>query len=333
MGIRKNQAILTAAERNAFVAAVKALKASGAYDTFVDQHLTAFMSSPNDPAHGGPAFLPWHREYLARFERALQAVDPTVSLPYWDWTVDNSQSASLWDSAFMGGNGSGGNGQVTTGPFAFSTGKWTLTVLDSGETRNYLRREFGVMGRLPTPTDVQTAIGVVPYDLAPWNRNSDVNTSFRNHLERVIHNPGHMWTGGSMMNMSSPNDPVFWLHHCNIDRLWAVWQRAHPTRVYVPPSGTSGVVAGHSLDDPMPPWAQESSPPTPRKVLNHHMLGYRYDDEPLAFGATGIDAALYSGAKCYFFKGDQYIRVTRGDTGPGTVDKGYPASISGWGWP
>jgi len=51
-----------------------------------------------------------------------------------------------------------------------------------------------------------------------------------------------------------------------------------------------------------------------------------------AFGANGIDAALYSGTKCYFFSGNQYIRVTRGTTGPGTVDPGYPAPISNWGW-
>ena len=50
------------------------------------------------------------------------------------------------------------------------------------------------------------------------------------------------------------------------------------------------------------------------------------------FGADGIDAALYSGPVCYFFKGNQYIRVTRGNTGPGSVDAGYPAPISNWGW-
>lgn len=44
-------------------------------------------------------------------------------------------------------------------------------------------------------------------------------------------------------------------------------------------------------------------------------------------GANGIDAALYSGSKCYFFSGKEYIRVTRGVTGPGTVDPGYPAPI------
>ena len=54
---------------------------------------------------------------------------------------------------------------------------------------------------------------------------------------------------------------------------------------------------------------------------------------PGSFGARGIDAALYSGSKCYFFKGNRYIRVTRGDTGPGTVDPGYPAGIANWRWP
>src|SRR5271170_6651834 len=51
-----------------------------------------------------------------------------------------------------------------------------------------------------------------------------------------------------------------------------------------------------------------------------------------AFGANGIDAALYSGPVDYFFSGKQYIRVTRGNTGPGKVDPGYPAPISNWGW-
>jgi hypothetical protein len=51
-----------------------------------------------------------------------------------------------------------------------------------------------------------------------------------------------------------------------------------------------------------------------------------------AFGAHGIDAALYSNSKCYFFSGKEYIRVTRGETGPGTIDAGYPRPISAWGW-
>jgi hypothetical protein len=35
--------------------------------------------------------------------------------------------------------------------------------------------------------------------------------------------------GGAMNSASSPADPIFWLHHANIDRLWATWQRPTPT--------------------------------------------------------------------------------------------------------
>ena len=299
MGIRKNQATLTTAERASFVTAIKALKANGVYDEFVEQHRAAFLAGPNDPAHGGPAFLPWHREYLRRFERALQEIDPNVSLPYWDWTVDRTPTASLWGPDFMGGNGTGADQRVMDGPFAFATGEWTLNVRDPGDTASFLSRAFGAMGSLPIQQAVNAAKGVVPYDAAPWNANSGMNNSFRNRLEGVIHNPGHMWVGGSMMAMSSPNDPVFWLHHCNIDRLWAEWQREHPERVYLPPSGTPAVVAGHALDDPMPPWNDEATPPTPRSVLDHHALEYTYDNEPtspqavdLTIDAPGVAASI-----------------------------------------
>jgi Hemopexin len=51
-----------------------------------------------------------------------------------------------------------------------------------------------------------------------------------------------------------------------------------------------------------------------------------------SFGVNGIDDALFSGPKCYFFSGSEYIRVTRGEIGPGHVDAGYPAAIAKWGW-
>jgi hypothetical protein len=60
---------------------------------------------------------------------------------------------------------------------------------------------------------------------------------------------------------------------------------------------------------------------------------------PDGFGANGIDAALYSGSVNFFFKGTQYIQVTRGITGPylegpdGKPEIAGPFPISKWGWP
>src|SRR5882757_8249577 len=60
----------------------------------------------------------------------------------------------------------------------------------------------------------------------------------------------------------------------------------------------------------------------------HHISDWGWGE----FGAHGIDAALYSDVKCYFFAGEHYLRVSRGDVDPGHVDSGYPAPISDWGW-
>ncbi|WP_261765765.1 MULTISPECIES: tyrosinase family protein [Pseudoalteromonas] len=37
------------------------------------------------------------------------------------------------------------------------------------------------------------------------------------------------WVGGDMGNpMISPNDPIFWMHHAQIDRIWSEWQKRNP---------------------------------------------------------------------------------------------------------
>jgi len=48
----------------------------------------------------------------------------------------------------------------------------------------------------------------------------------------------------------SPNDPVFFLHHCNVDRIWEGWMRRHG-RVYLPDMTESDTLKGHRIDDPI----------------------------------------------------------------------------------
>jgi len=38
-----------------------------------------------------------------------------------------------------------------------------------------------------------------------------------------VHNRVHVWVGGDMLPSSSPTDPVFYMNHCNIDRIWEAW--------------------------------------------------------------------------------------------------------------
>jgi tyrosinase-like protein len=118
-----------------------------------------------------------------------------------------------------------------------------------------------------------------PYDSPPWKYTSD---GFRTMVEYPIHNLVHRYVNGTMNLMASPNDPVFWLHHSNIDRLWGDWQRLHLTEApYLP---TQGGTLGHNLNDtlifntdPPPPWAGSV---TPAMLIDHHMLGYSYESDP-----------------------------------------------------
>jgi tyrosinase len=270
--IRKNQNRLTATEKRNFVNAVLALKRSGSYDDLVNTHLT-FITNDSDfgprIAHRCASFLPWHRRFMLDFERALQVVNPSVTLPYWDWTVDRTASSSLWGTDFMGGNGRSSDRKVMTGPFAYGTGNWTLNVLV--DSRLYLCRAFGVIeASLPTGGQTQSVLAATPYDVAPWNSVS--NAGFRNLMEGWIgpnlHNRVHDWVGGTMSTGASPNDPVFWLHHCFIDKMWADWQKAHPGVGYLPTGGTTDVV---DIDEPMQPWDDTA----PRDMLDH-TLYYTY---------------------------------------------------------
>jgi tyrosinase len=99
MTVRKNQANLTADEKRRFVATLIELKRTGRYDRFVTTH-NAFILGDTDNGervgHRSPSFLPWHRRFLLDFERALQSVDTSVALPYWDWSTDRTPRAALW---------------------------------------------------------------------------------------------------------------------------------------------------------------------------------------------------------------------------------------------
>ncbi|RLU94721.1 tyrosinase [Streptomyces griseocarneus] len=288
MYTRKNQKNLSGAEKKKFVNAVLAVKRKGVYDEFVRLHGKYFISDGEAGlrvGHMSPSFFPWHRRYLLEFERELQAVDPDVTLPYWDWTVDQSPSSSLWADDFLGGNGRKSDGQVMTGPFAYAAGNWPINVGVTEE--KYLMRDFGRPAdpvALPTKQELARAVDDPVYDASPWD--STVTTAgFRNKMEGwtvgadkgwTNHNRVHLWIGGQMTGGTSPNDPAFWLHHTFIDLVWARWQRKHPRSGYEPrtkvPPGDPQYGRVVSLDEPMEPWGVR-----PSDLLDHERF-YRYEE-------------------------------------------------------
>jgi tyrosinase len=271
LSVRKNAADLTQTEINKFINAITTLKntiettANGIkisiYDQFVATHFATrdAQGRPGpdgrslvNPAHGGSAFLPWHRTLLSEFEEALQSVDPTVTIPYWDWTDADATFNTIFTDNFMGPDGTGGRSgtEVMTGHFSLANG-WTLrrdltggrwTGLNS--TPVALTRDFGArVSTLGTVAQVDNTLAATTY------------TTFRSQLEAGtgMHNMTHAWVGGIMNNVAgSPNDPMFWLLHANVDRIWAEWQlNNHWGTSFYPASGQR---YGHNLNDPMFPW-------------------------------------------------------------------------------
>ncbi|SNX58821.1 tyrosinase [Nitrosomonas ureae] len=272
MAIRKDANTLTAAERAEFVAAVQALKAEGIYDQFVLRHANAPMSA----IHRCSAFLPWHRRFIFDFELELQRVssNPNLGLPYWNWPSGGA-NASMWNDDLLGGDGDAG-GVVRTGPFR--AGQWTV-INASGLPAGPLMRAFGQNGlpTLPTQAEIDQVMAVTPYDTPPWDMNS--NPSFRNQLEGWIgpnlHNRGHVWVGGSMLPMTSPNDPVFFMNHCMVDKIWHEWQIRFPNQGYLPAAGGP---FGQNLTDPMGSTPTGQVGQRPIDVLDSAALGIVYDD-------------------------------------------------------
>ncbi|MFT4215962.1 MAG: tyrosinase family protein [Micropruina sp.] len=351
---RKNVAELTAAEKAELVqafldlkdpikspsripAAAAAVSAGGGtpnrYDDYVWLHNTVSAG-----AHRGPAFGPWHREFLHQIEYDLQVVSGNhhLTIPYWDWITARTSSDAGWPftNDLLGGFGNAGPGPttgfVTSGPFADPT-TWRMNIRRSGDADLTLKRSNGapLAGDLPTRAEALRAFGIaVPsgqtwpnvYDSAPWNdisppTNAQVLASFRKYLERVLHDGVHVWIGGAWEinalgqpgdggHMTFPsvsvNDPAFWLHHCNVDRLWSIWQRKLGVASEFQPQAAGTANLGHNGDDTMvnlgtAAWFAAPMFSTPNANEDHHAVGYWFhsdlpevslDTPSVAFGSV-----------------------------------------------
>ena len=278
------------------------------YDSFVLWHIFAADEGipPGTPpglrnsAHKSPTFLPWHRYFLITLETEItKALDRPFALPYWDWAADADdgapQFASIWTNEMLGGDGD----PVTSGPFQeglfsifLETGPDDRPLAHDGRA---LRRRFddSDLPALPTSSDVWDMIsGTSTYDAFPYS--VDTTDGFRGEAEgsvpadgnRRMHNLLHHWIGGDMIPTSSPNDPVFFLLHCNIDRIWERWMMQAQGRIYAPeqsaPDGLAGI---RPLDELYGSPAGLGQPDTIGRMLDMTMF-YDYDRLPQPQTAT-----------------------------------------------
>ncbi len=234
--------------------------------------------------HGSWYFLPWHRMYLHHFETIVGAAVETLGgpsdwgLPYWNYSDASDPHARLLPTAFRKPKKSGGSVNalyVATRTPACNGGK---PFADDADVA------IATPLREPAFKSVQFGTGFGGPDTPFVHAGSIIGS-----LELAPHGTIHVAVGGWMQFFySAALDPIFWLHHANIDRLWQVWLDRDPSHTN-PTTKWPSAVSFDFRDA-----AGQAVKMTPGQVVDTTAapLGYSYDDtgDPLALAPTIVQA-------------------------------------------
>ncbi|MXS85513.1 polyphenol oxidase [Nitrosomonas sp. HPC101] len=185
---------------------------------FANQHGDAnnFKYCP----HGDWYFLPWHRGFVEMYEKAAAVLtnNPDFAMPYWDWTTLRQLPGAFTEKTYKGkpnplyvpGRGDDASmiRNALTGPYALTDALVGPKVIES----IYKETVFEAFGTSRNPRQNNLDPKWVP-----------MGGGNQGILERTPHNNIHNNIGAYMPNSNSPRDPIFMMHHGNIDRIWAYW--------------------------------------------------------------------------------------------------------------
>lgn len=202
--------------------------------------------------HSNAFFLPWHRAYLRYFEEICRAAsgDANFALPYWDWTTHPSLPDAFWQAPLLDSTRS----------------------IEAGEPIPPQYVGQPVIDGILQITDFETfASAYVTDDCKsdPFQR----SRCGSGELEAVPHNNTHNVIGGNMASYLSPLDPIFWLHHANVDRLWVEWNKNHA-------NGDDETWRDFVFEQNFVDAAGQPQNVKVSDVFSTQALGYRYDTQP-----------------------------------------------------
>ncbi|KAG9093229.1 hypothetical protein FS749_014814 [Ceratobasidium sp. UAMH 11750] len=206
------------------------------YDDWVYLHMDT-----NTKTHVTALFFPWHRWYLDAFERTLkETCQFKGTIPYWDWTKDvaNIKAAPIFEANSTYGLGTWGTKEsdwtVTDGAFSKIIRAYPVPHIIR---RNYNPQPFRTNFIFPfeypnkdkyanetaTPQEMNRIIESFEGDFDAFG------AAVEGPRAQGVHNGIHLTIGGDMSDPSpTPSDPLFWLHHAQLDRIWAKWQARRP---------------------------------------------------------------------------------------------------------
>ena len=226
--VRKNQKNLTAAEWARFIHAIEGLAETGIpaprYQDFVEIHRLSMDTMAG--MMWGAHTMPGHdgRNFLTWHREYLVKLEAALM------TINPLVTIPYWDWV----NDRAIPPQLTA---AADLAEWGVT-----------RGTFN-SGALPSAATINAVLANATF------------AAFTGALEGP-HGWVHNAVGGTMATSTSPKDPIFWLHHAFIDKLWADWQVAHPG---VDPPNTAETL------QPAPIMTR-----TVGQVLSTRSLGYVY---------------------------------------------------------
>ncbi|KAJ1679507.1 hypothetical protein EV182_001905 [Spiromyces aspiralis] len=169
--------------------------------------------------HGYTEFFSWHRRAIIDFEHQMRAINPNITMPYWDAVRDFYDPASsiVLSGKYLGSNGgvkkTGGcvtDGVQANWHFEYPYSHCFTHTWDNGQ---YIHPWH-------SPEFIASVLQIA----------DDLN-SFREIIEMTLHREVHVGMGGDMPEEWSPTDLGFYVHHANIDRYWAAWQAMHEKRI------------------------------------------------------------------------------------------------------
>ncbi|KAJ3251182.1 hypothetical protein HK103_002600, partial [Boothiomyces macroporosus] len=229
---------MTLDEQKSFLDAVKCLKSKPSKilnNEFEWDELTYAHAQVASSIHNHPVFLPWHRQFIQIMDRKLiDSCGYSGKFPYWDEQHDSQapELSPLWE--LFGGNGESGDHCVVDGRLA--------NMMSSYPSKHCVAREWSgasqgsnqdeLMASFYSPAQVALILASPDYD------------NFRENLENNLHNMVHVGIGGDMYDpTTSPGDPMFFMHHRNVDRLWWVWQQQDPNNRLMQYQSTDSITA------------------------------------------------------------------------------------------
>lgn len=171
--------------------------------------------------HRVGAFLPFHRLLIFAHETLLETeCGYTGGQPYWQEQLDSGNfinSVLLDPVTGFGGDGNAENECITDGPFASYTNQIGI---------GYDLQEQCIRRNINDTASAYTSDFYVDSCLAATGWEEAWTC-----IESWPHYGGHSGVGAQMSNpISSPGDPLFYMHHTWLDKMWADWQSFDPER-------------------------------------------------------------------------------------------------------